>query len=307
MMPDNRLRWARLMLWVTPALWSSNYIFARAANGVIAPHALALGRWTLAFALMLPFVWSELATADPRWRGEWRQMLVLGALGMWICGAFVYIGAQSTSATNIGLIYAATPVGIAPVSRWALQEATTGVQRAAMGLALIGVLFVIAKGSLGNLLSVRFTAGDGWIIVAAVSWVAYSVLQQRWPSVLSARARLACITAGGLLVLLPFTLLELAWSPAPPLSVEAVLLIALAGVLPGFLSYQAYAIMLRELGATRSGLVMYLSPIYAAGTAWWLLGEAPQGYHGVGALLILPSIFLATREPADREGRGAKV
>ena len=158
MTPDTRLRWARLLLWITPALWSSNYIIARAANGMIAPQALALGRWTLALALMLPFVLRDLATADPRWRGEWQQMLVLGALGMWICGAFVYIGAQSTGATNIGLIYAATRVGIALVSRWVLHETTTGLQRASMGLALIGVLFVIAKGSLGNLLSVAVPA-----------------------------------------------------------------------------------------------------------------------------------------------------
>ena len=293
--PETRLRWAQALLWITPALWSSNYIIARAANGVVAPHVLALGRWSFALALMLPFVGRDVLRAWPRWRGEWRRMLVLGALGMWVCGAFVYIGARSTSATNIGLIYAATPVGIALAGRWMLHESTTRMQRAAMLIALLGVLFVIAKGSLANLLGVRFVAGDGWIVVAALAWVAYSVLLQRWPSALDARARLACITAGGLLVLVPFTALELAWTQAPPFTAHALLLVVLAGLLPGFLSYQAYAVMSRELGATRAGLVMYLSPIYAAATAWWVLGEVPQGYHLVGALLILPSIFLATR------------
>lgn len=289
-------RWAQVLLWVVPALWSSNYIIARAASGVVAPHVLALGRWGFALALMLPFVGRELIDAWPRWRGEWRQMLVLGALGMWVCGAFVYIGGQSTSATNIGLIYAATPVGIALVSRRVLHEHSTALQRAGMAVALVGVLVVIAKGSLANLLAVRFVAGDAWIVAAALSWVAYTVLQQRWPSVLDARQRLACITAGGLLVLLPFTLIEAALVPAPAFGAQALLLIALAGLLPGFLSYQAYAVLLRELGATRAGLVMYLSPVYAAGVAWWLLGEVPHGYHLIGALLILPSIFLATRK-----------
>lgn len=288
-------RLALALLWITPALWSSNYIIARAASGVIAPHLLAFGRWGLAFALMLPFAGRELLSAWPRWRGEWRRMLLLGALGMWICGAFVYIGARSTSATNIGLIYAATPVGIALAGRWVLHEKTTRLQRIAMLLALVGVLFVIAKGSVANLMAVQFVAGDGWIVAAALSWVAYSVLLQRWPSVLDARQRLACITAGGLVVLLPFTVAELASTSTPPFTLKALWLIVLAGVLPGFLSYQAYSLMLRELGATRSGLVMYLAPIYAAFVAWWLLGEAPQAYHLVGALLILPSIFLATR------------
>ncbi len=38
---------------------------------------------------------------------------MLGILGMGICGAFVYVGADTTSATNIGLIYATAPIMIA--------------------------------------------------------------------------------------------------------------------------------------------------------------------------------------------------
>ena len=45
-----------------PALWSSNYPMARAARGVVAPRVLPLGRWSLALALMLPFVARELGT-----------------------------------------------------------------------------------------------------------------------------------------------------------------------------------------------------------------------------------------------------
>jgi len=292
-----RQRIARGLLWITPALWSSNYIIARASEGVIAPHALALGRWTLALALLLPLSAGALHSGFSRWKHEWQQMLLLGALGMWICGAFVYQGAHTTSAINIGLIYAATPVAIAWASTRLLGERVSGWQRAGMALALAGVVFVIAKGEPGNLRAVRFTVGDLWILVAAVSWVAYTVLLQRWPSVLAPTPRLAAITIGGLLVLLPATVLEQSMQPGPPFSMKALLLVALAGLLPGFFSYQAYAYMLRELGAARSSLVMYLAPVYAALTSWALLGEAPRWYHAVGAVLILPAIWLATRKP----------
>ena len=289
---------AQLLLWITPALWSSNYIIARAADGVIAPHALALGRWTLALLLLLPM--SAAALAGTPWRHEWKQLLLLGALGMWVCGAFVYIGAHTTSAVNIGLIYAATPVAIALASAKLLHERVSTSQRAGMALALVGVLFVIAKGQPANLLAVRFTVGDLWILAAAIAWVAYTVLLQRWPSALGPTPRLAAITFGGLLVLLPFTVLEALWQPGPAFSAKALWLIVLAGLLPGFISYQAYAYMLRELGAARSSLVMYLAPVYAAFTAWALLGEAPRWFHAVGAALILPAIWLATRKDASR-------
>ncbi len=290
-----RHRRALWLLWVVPALWSSNYVIARLADGVIAPHALAFGRWALALAIMLPFVWRELFTRGLPWHREWKQMLVLGATGMWICGAWVYLGGQGTSAANIALIYAATPVAIAVVSAKLLHERMSRAQGVAVAFALAGVLFIVFRGDPAALRALQLNPGDGWIVAAAVSWVAYSVLLRRWPSVLSPAARLAVIAAAGLLVLAPFTLAELLWTAVPPPSWRAAGLVALAALLPGVLSYTAYSVMQRELGAAKSALLLYLAPVYGGLAGWLVLGERPGWHHAVGAALILPSIWLATR------------
>lgn len=285
-----------MLLWLVPALWSSNYVIARAAEGVIAPHLLATGRWLLAGLILLPFVARGLA-AQPTavWRSEWKQLLALGALGMWICGAWVYLGGQTTSSTNIALIYAATPVAIAVLGARLLHERLSMAQKLGGALAMLGVLFVIAKGQPLNLLAVRFTAGDGWIVACAISWTAYSVLLRYWPSRLSPGQRLVAIIAGGLLLLLPFTALEAWLAPGPPPGAKALMLVVVAALLPGALSYAAHAYIQRELGAARTSLMLYLAPVYGALLAWVLLGEVLQGYHLAGAALILPSIWLATR------------
>lgn len=287
--------WAQPLLWLVPALWSANYLIARAADGVIAPHLLALCRWLLALLLMSPWVTRELIARWPLWRLEWPQLLVLGALGMWICGAFVYQGAQSTSAANIALMYAATPVGITVAGVMLLHERMSAAQRIGVALALLGVLFVIAKGQLLNLAAVQWTRGDLWIVAAALSWVAYSVLLKRWPSSLSPLPRLAAVIAGGIVVLLPFTAIESTLVDYPPWSAKAGMLVAMAALLPGVLSYGAYSFLQRELGASRTALMLYLSPVYSAFGAWLVLGERPGWYHAAGAALILPSIWLATR------------
>ncbi|MDP2004139.1 MAG: DMT family transporter [Rubrivivax sp.] len=293
--PRGAARWAPVLLWLVPALWSSNYVIARAAEGLIAPHLLASGRWLLAGLILLPFAGRGLLAKWAVWRSEWKQLLALGTLGMWICGAWVYIGGQTTTSTNIALIYAATPVAIVALSARLLHERMSGLQKLGGALALAGVLFVVAKGQPQNLLAVRFTVGDGWIVACAVSWTAYSVLLKYWPSGLGPAERLVAIIVGGLLVLLPFTLLEALLAPGPPLGAKALGLVVVAAVVPGALSYAAHAYIQRELGASRTSLMLYLAPVYGALLAWALLGEVPQAYHLAGAALILPSIWLATR------------
>jgi drug/metabolite transporter (DMT)-like permease len=66
-------------------------------------------------------------------------------------------------------------------------------------------------------------------------------------------------------------------------------------LLPGVAAYLSYAFVQRELGAARAGVVLYLGPLYTALLAWAVLGEAVHAFHFVGAALILPGIFLATR------------
>jgi len=298
MPPESRHRLAQILLFVTPLLWSANYIGARAAVGVIGPHQLALARWLIAFLVMLPFALPALRRSWPRWHREWRTSLLLGALGMWICGAFVYIGAETSPAVNIGLIYALAPVLIALLSIRLLGERLRAVQAAGAAVALCGVAIILFKGSIENLRAIELTRGDIWIGVAVLSWTAYSLILKRKSSVLDPLARLTIITLAGVIVLLPFTLVETAIIGLPQPGWNVVGLILLVALLPGLGAYQSYSYVQRELGAARTGLILYLGPIYAALVAWALLGEQPQWFHVLGAALILPGIYLATRPEA---------
>ena len=108
---------AMILLFIVPALFTTNVIVARAVNDTVPPFALAYWRWMLAFLIFLPVVGPDLWRHRAAIAAEWRDLLVLGILGMGICGAFVYIGADTTSATNIGLIFGTAPIIIGVTSR----------------------------------------------------------------------------------------------------------------------------------------------------------------------------------------------
>lgn len=286
---------AYVLMFVTPALWCVNYLVARSAPGVIAPHALALGRWIIAALVLGAFCAAELRDKRAAIRTEWRQLLVLGALGMWICGAFVYIGGRSTSAVNIGLLYAVSPVLIALASALWLRERLGPGQVLGVGLALAGVMHILLRGDWPTLLQLNINPGDAWVAVAVLCWTLYSLLLRAWPSAFGPLARLTLTALAGIVVLVPFTVWEaIAWWPTE-WSWRALALVVAAALLPGAGAYGAYSIMQRELGAARVGVVMYLGPLYSALLAWLLLGERIEGFHLVGGALILPGIYLSTR------------
>lgn len=289
-------RLAMILLFVAPALFASNMLTARATHDFFPPIALAFWRWTATLALLLPF------TAATLWRyrtavlGEWRDLLVLGALGMGVCGAFVYIGADTTSATNIGLIYAASPILIVVLARAFYGEPLGLKQSAGILLSLAGVVAIVCRGELRVLLALSFAPGDLWIVASASAWAVYAILLRHRPSALPMMARFAAIAGGGILVLLPFTVAEGLSGDLPAWDARSFATVGFLAVVASFGAYQVYALVQRILGAGPTSLLMYLIPVYNGVLAYLLLGEELHSYHQLGAALVLPGIFLATRK-----------
>ena len=294
----NQYRLAIALMFITPALWAVNYLVARSAPGVIEPHALALLRWLIASLLFSFGLWDEIWQARVEIGRDWRRYVVLGALGMWICGAWVYIGGRTTAAINISLIYSISPVLIVLAAAIWLRERISLTQGLGVALALAGVLHVVLKGEWTTLGSVKLVPGDGWIAGATVAWATYSLLLRKWPSPLNPSARLSVIAMAGVLVMLPFAIFEAVNNPLPVLTLKGFGLVLAVAIFPGYGAYLAYSIMQRDLGVARVGVVLYLGPIYAAVIAWLVLGEALHGYHAWAMAMVLPGIYLVNRKPS---------
>lgn len=288
-------RWALLGLWLIPALWAVNFIVARWAPGVVAPYALALGRWAIAGVLLGFVARQELWAQRRAILAVWYQYVVLGFCGMLVCGAWVYLGARTTGAMNISLIYAASPVLIALGAVLWLGERFRWTQVAGVVVALAGVVHVVVQGQWLALGQVQWVVGDAWIVAAMVAWAAYALLQKLWPSPLGSTARLAAICAGGVLTLIPCAVWEAQLPETPAWSWAATGLVVAAALFPGLAAYWIYGAAQKVLGASRVAVTLYLGPLYAALAAWGVLGEPLGVHHLVGAALILPGVYWVSR------------
>lgn len=286
---------AMALLCFAPVFFATNMLTARAMADHVPPVGLAFGRWSLTFAILLFFVAPTLWRERRAILAEAGRFLILGALGMGVCGVFVYVGADTTTATNIGLIYATSPIMITLIAWRFMGEAITTVKAIGIALSLIGVLVIVCRGDLAVLTGLNFVVGDIWILFSTLGWALYSILLKHWQSGLTLMARFAAITLGGVLVLLPFQLWEGISHGWPVFDSRTLGAFAVLAIVASFLAYQSYAYIQRHLGAGPTSLLMYLIPLYNGVLAYFILGEALQSYHLAGAVLVLPGVYLATK------------
>ena len=289
---QSRTQLALVLIWLTPVLWSVNLISARLAPGVVTPHVLALGRWGVAGLILTWLAREELWRMRRDVWATWRQSIVLGACGMWVCGAWVYLAGESTGAMNISLIYASSPVMIAVGSVLWLGERFSKRQMLSVVLAMLGVVHVVVRGEWTHLTQVQLVPGDLWVVAAAIAWAAYALLQKKWHSPLGSTARLASICMGGVVVLLPFTVWELMSEHTPVLGLQSLELIVLTALVPGLAAYWIYGWTQKMLGASRVAVTLYLGPLYSGIAAWLLLNESLGWHHVWGGVMILSGVAL---------------
>jgi drug/metabolite transporter (DMT)-like permease len=288
----SKARIAMVLIWFIPFLWTVNMVVARKAPGVVSPHVLALGRWGLAGLILAVASHQELWQHRHTLRAQAWRYIALGACGMWICGAWVYLAGESTVAMNISLIYASAPVMIAVGSVLWLGERFSKRQILGVVLAMGGVVHVVVKGDWLHLSRVQLVPGDLWIVAAAIAWAAYALLQKRWSTVLSSTAQLAAICLGGVVVLIPFAVWELYQANTPALGEQALWMMVGTALLPGVGAYWIYGWTQKILGASRVAMTLYLGPLYTAVIAWLVLGEPLGVHHLAGGVLILSGVGL---------------
>jgi len=234
-------------------------------------------------------------------RREWPRLLLLGSIGMSLCGLSAYQAGHTTSTANIALIYASSPVMMV-LLEWAFGKGRLNtLQGAGIGMCLLGVLAIVARGDPGALARMSFVSGDLWSLCGAVGWALYSYLLRHLPSELEFSVRLPALCAAGAVAIAPFALMETLSTGGLPLTLKSVAMLALIVVVASYASYVAYAALQRMSSVSFAGLAVYVSPFYAAFYGWIFVNESLQGFHLVGALMVLAGVWLASKHAGKRE------
>jgi len=290
----------RLLLSLCALFWAGNFVLARAMHETFPPFALAFWRWALASALVLPFVWRPLLRAWPQIRERPWQMTLLALLGVSGFNTLVYLGLQTTTATNGVLIQSTMPMLILLLNRLCFGVAVRPLAVVAILLSMLGVAMIIGSGQLSRLFVDDWNRGDLWILAAAVVWALYSILLRWRPDGLDPRAFLGFTLLVGTIALLPFFLFETLLGRSPQWGVPGLLTVAYVAVFPSALAYLFWNRGVEAIGPNAAGHFIHVMPVFGVLMAAVFLGERIAWFHVSGALLVAAGIGLSLYPRRDR-------
>ncbi len=285
---------AYFALLISPLFFSTNVVFGRAAVD-IAPFLLAFIRWGISGTVLLLICHRQWGQMKAVALSEWKLLMLTGFLGMFVCGGIVYLALRETTATNGTLIYTIPPVIIILIERLWRKRQLKLRESIGVGLAILGVAVIVAKGSLTNMLQLDFNHGDLLFVLAAASWALYSVLlKSKVFSSLGTLPLFAIIALFGALTLLPFALYEVVKGIDLPVTSRHWSIIAGIVILASLISFSTFQYGIKILGSSIAGIFLYLLPPFGVGFARLFLNEVIQPFHIAGIVTILSGVVMAT-------------
>ncbi len=257
--------------------------------------AMTVYRWAFAIVFMLPFALPHVRRQWPLIRAHWRVLLLLGVLGVGSHNALAYLGLNYTSATNGVILNSFIPVMIIALSWLFLRQRLSNVQVAGVIVSLAGVLTILARGSLEQLLEFRLNPGDIFVIFSMLLWSLYTICLRWRPPGLDMLAFLFVIACVGTAAVLPLYLGEAMLSRQVEWTWEVVAALAGVGLFSSFVAYIFWNRGVEQVGASVAGLFVHLMPVFGTILAWLFLGERLQIFHVAGIALILTGIYVTSR------------
>lgn len=303
---DSRTAGQPIALGVLAALgatlfWACNYVLGEYALAEVSPGSLTFLRWAIAIIPLFTLaVWLE----QPNWSSvlkHWKWHTLQGLLGLSAYNLLLYSALGYTTALNASIINAFNPALIAIGAAIFLGQKLTGFSVVGTLVALIGVITVLAQGSISHLLSLNFGAGEMLMIGAIIVFAAYTILGRTGPqtppiTAVAAQSIPAAIVG---LVFVAFT--GGVQLPQTGTGWGATLFIA---ILPSVGSYVLWNYAMIALTPSKGGVFLNMVTVFTAViTIIW--GKPFTGIELLGGTIVIIGVLITNgRALLRRPGRG---
>lgn len=287
----------RLLPLLAVLMWSGNAVVTKAAAGIIAPAEISFYRWLIAAAVLGLWVARPLLRNLEALRPHLIHLVILGVLGSALFPTLMYVAAQYTTATNLGIIQVLMPLfAIGFASLMGAQSISTAVVIGVL-LSLTGGVVVVSRGDFSQLVENGVNSGDLIMLAATACFALYSALVRKWQTGLPAAQDLFIQALSASLVLLPLYVV----SDHQGLNSHNLPLVVFAAIPASLVAPWMWIVSIQRIGPERAALFFNLLPFFTVILAALFLGEKLTASLAIGGILTVLGVALAQKDGGFRD------
>jgi len=285
------------MLLALAAIWGASFMFIKIGVRELEPATLVFFRVALGALTLLPI--AALTTGLGSLRGEWRGLVVMGALNSAVPFWLLSFAETRIDSGLSAVIQAAAPIFTVLLAiRFDPSQRVTGLRLAGVLVGFVGVALLVGAQSGGELVGALAVVATALCYAGGVLWGG-SRLGHMPPTTMA----LGSLAAASLLI----APLALAQAPGSLPSWKPIASVVILGVLASGIAYILYFGLVVGAGASRAILVTYLVPAMALFYGAVFLNEEVTSVALVGLLLVLAGVALGTGTVALARRRYART
>lgn len=293
-----RVHGALLLVQILFGLWpvAGAALLERMSPSALIGFRLLLGAPLLALAVGLP--WRKLPS-----RSDLGWLALLGALGISINQLLFAEGLARAGPINASLSILLMPALTLGITTLGGIERPTATRLAGMALAFVGaaLLLGVERFHFGD----RVAVGNLLLFCNVTAYSLYIVLARPVLARLGSLVTMAWVFVFGALEAAPLTVPavgKVAWLALPPWAAGALAFILFGATLATYL-LNAYA--LKRVESSVVAVYVYVQPVVAVLSSWYLLGTVPSARTLVSGLVIVIGVALSADLPRLlRRGEG---
>ena len=290
---------AAIFLCFASLFWSGNFVIGRFSSleNIVSPLSLAFYRWVIAFLILTPFCLQKAVKELPLLKKQPGMIFLIILTGPTLFNTLVYLGLTSTTVINSLLIISTTPMLIILLNKLLYKAQTNIFQMIGIFISLIGVCYVIAKGSFQNIFDSEFYFGDLFILLAVTSWALYSIFLKKNETGVSGFSFLYLSFVFTVILLFPVYLYDIfIQDNFINIDQKTLLVIGYTGIFPSIISYMCWNTGVALIGPNKSGPFLHLMPIFGGILAFLVFRETLEIYHYAGILSVIVGIIITNKK-----------
>ncbi len=253
-----------VMLVLAPLCWATSNVTGKLGKDWLTPYEMTFFRWFIA-TLILSFFARRFIRQD--WiiiKQHWLWLFIVGGSGFALFNIILYSAfSLGASVVNVSIITALIPFGVICFSAIIYKDQPHTLQWLGIGIAFMGVIWVLTQGQPLALTQYNFALGDSLALVTTGIYIAYSIALRHAPK-LHWASMIWAMSLAGLVVATPFYGYDLAHNGLHLPDWRGWLMLLYIAIFISIISKLFYMESVIQIGANRAALAMNLLPVFGA-------------------------------------------